>query len=148
VADHIHPALRPHLVSLARDLRAGKYRHVEAEYHATGPALMTFKFVDTGRLPRASNKFFNMNYGHAIGRCGTAFCVYGLLRERGAPDDLMVSAFNHADDSKLHDLFYPQGNVDYDRVTPRHAARAIDQLLAGRRPDYEGMRGLAKAEDA
>lgn len=68
--------------------------------------------------------------------CDTAHCIGGYLRALIKPkkeyDDLL-------DEEILYPLFYPNwrgGPRMWPDITPLHAAYAIDQVLAGLKPDW------------
>lgn len=93
-----------------------------------------------------SAHLFNMNVACRMNEhCGSVGCIggsMGLLLGMTAPQ---ATTFTETAPYKLRELFYPKMakhryvTVDYDKITPAQAIKAINNFLAGKRP-WEGIK--------
>ncbi len=85
--------------------------------------------------PRGNEKLFNMNFYHAEHPCGTAYCIGGAARELGGVQ-LHVSYARPG----LHDLCNPNEDIiDWNKITPNIAARAVTNYLDRGDADWAGL---------
>jgi hypothetical protein len=76
-------------------------------------------------------RYFNMGYWASRDGCGAVCCIGGWVEGR-LKQTLRPSFFEHA-----HLLFYPDNIMNYNKVTPKQAARAIDNYLKHGEPRWK-----------
>lgn len=99
-------------------LREGRYRHV--------------KNCDLRDAKSDGRPIFNMEGSAWNASCGTVGCIGGWMAMSMGMSTLAASDYVHdTSPAALHPLFFPHG-VDlfhWDRITPKRAARAIDNFI-------------------
>ncbi len=83
-------------------------------------------------------RFFNMGTGASPKECGTVACIGGwtgammgmTIDEAGD----FVSKYEHR--GKFKDLFFPSRDLKYEKITPKHAVKAIDSFLETGKPNW------------
>ena len=116
----ITAAERRALPKIRDGLREGRYRHVKrpemAEKKGTKPV-------------------FNMNTMCSTFDCGQVGCIGGWVAFEMKMN--VEESANYVDEATgpIQSLFYPPDNItDWDNITPKRAATAIDNFLNGNEP--------------
>lgn len=103
------------LVKVRDGLANGEYRHVK----------------NVNKPAKDAKKAFNMNHWLDGGyHCGTVGCIGGWAKKAiGAEVDPVEAGW-----ASWGELTNPSGGVDWDKITPAKAAKAIDFYLNGEEP--------------
>lgn len=97
-------------------------------------------------------RIFNMEVPAETTECGTVACIGGWM---GAMMNMTPQEaddyVNENDSGKFGELFYPfggenaakAGGMDYSKITPVHAVKAIDSFLKTGKPNWKRAVGRA-----
>ena len=138
----LQPKTYDALIAVRDKLADGRFRHISEEEW------------DTIRKDRTFDGVFNMGMDLKDYKCGTVGCIGGWMGiELGIPTDYQKaydndtqvrshlpdlmndrhnpfsSEFYTTRDNPLHLLFFPEVEVNWDRLTPRDAVQAINNYL-------------------
>jgi hypothetical protein len=110
-------------------LASGRYRHVKTT---------KFNAENKSRKP-----LFNMSAACETHECGTVACIGGwVARELGMDKDEAASfVYGIKPYSPLHELFYPTTDKDWNTITPKKAAQAIDNFIKTSNPKWAEVVG-------
>lgn len=106
------------------------------EFSKAAPALVHISHIYDATI---DGFYFNLNYEARTYNCKTVACIGGFcsLKEQGANfDNITEEEQDKANDyvnkdrsEVLNSLYYPQGDVDYDAVTPTMASEVVKHFL-------------------
>lgn len=112
-------------------LREGRFRHV------TSPEL------DEDAKVKKDKPLFNMEKACATGyECGTVACIGGwvALQMKIAPEEAAKYVYDGRSTS-LDKLYFPDVVKEWDLITPKKAAKAIDNFLTTGDPQWRKVVG-------
>ncbi len=85
---------------------------------------------------------FNMSVPCNARRCGSVACIGGTMAQIMGMDAIDASSYVYerepgtAKETPISRLFYPPEKYDFDKITPAHAVKAIDNFLATGKPNW------------
>lgn len=82
------------------------------------------------------NKMFNMNVCYNTRSCGTVACIGGWMNAVMRTPKEDRGSLTYTFSAPLHPVFFPDYDGDWDKITPKRAASAIDNFLKTGDPNW------------
>lgn len=100
----------------------------------------TFNDCFSEQVYRAK-RFFNMSLAVGDSGCGTVACIGGWTAATMGlePDEAAAFVMRYSERGKFSELFYPPPAIDYEKITPAQAVKAIDNFLRTGKPRWSSV---------